>query len=147
MRVMVHYKNNVVMNYTLCAHCPYEGFRICFNGTKGRLEYYFIESGILEKVGDWIKVYGESVRGVSKIKMKGGSFGGASQKGNKVYLYIHYPNDEGVITIPDCAEPFKSARMLGSDKELTLEYLPGKLLIHGTPKFELNTIPVVCLKR
>ena len=105
------------------------------------------ERSILEKVGDWIKVYGESVRGVSKIKMKGGSFGCASQKGNKVYLYIHYPNDEGFITVPGCAEQFKSARMLGSGKELTLEYKPGKLLIHGTPKFELNTIPVVCLER
>ncbi|MBQ7208759.1 MAG: Gfo/Idh/MocA family oxidoreductase [Lentisphaeria bacterium] len=46
MSVMVRYKNNVVMNYTLCAHCPYEGYRICFNGTKGRLEFYVIESGV-----------------------------------------------------------------------------------------------------
>ena len=45
MSVMVRYKNKVVMNYTLCAHCPYEGYRICFNGTKGRLEFYVIESG------------------------------------------------------------------------------------------------------
>ncbi|MBR7107858.1 MAG: Gfo/Idh/MocA family oxidoreductase [Lentisphaeria bacterium] len=46
MSVMVRYENNVVMNYTLCAHCPYEGYRICFNGTKGRLEFYVIESGV-----------------------------------------------------------------------------------------------------
>lgn len=44
MSVMVRYRNKVVMNYTLCAHCPYEGYRICFNGTKGRLEFYVIES-------------------------------------------------------------------------------------------------------
>lgn len=46
MSVMVRYKNKVVMNYTLCAHCPYEGYRICFNGTKGRLEFYVIERGV-----------------------------------------------------------------------------------------------------
>ena len=46
MGVMVRYQNNVVMNYTLCAHCPYEGYRICFNGTKGRLEFFVIESGV-----------------------------------------------------------------------------------------------------
>lgn len=44
MSVMVRYRNKVVMNYTLCAHCPYEGYRICFNGTKGRLEFYVIEN-------------------------------------------------------------------------------------------------------
>ena len=48
MSVMVRYKNNVVMNYTLCTHCPYEGYRICFNGTKGRLEFYVIESGVTQ---------------------------------------------------------------------------------------------------
>ena len=48
MGVMVRYKNNVVMNYTLCAHCPYEGYRICFNGTKGRLEFYVIERGVTQ---------------------------------------------------------------------------------------------------
>ena len=67
--------------------------------------------------------------------------------GNKVYLYLHYPNDEGFITVPDCSEQFKSARMLGSGTPLPLEYKPGKLLIHGTPEFELNTIPVICLER
>jgi hypothetical protein len=45
MSVMVRYENKVVMNYTLCAHCPYEGYRICFNGTKGRLEFFVIERG------------------------------------------------------------------------------------------------------
>ena len=48
MSVMVRYKNNVVMNYTLCAHCPYEGYRICFNGTKGRLEFYIVERGVTQ---------------------------------------------------------------------------------------------------
>ena len=105
------------------------------------------ERAVLETVGDWIKVYGESVKGCSRIKMNGGSFGCASQKGNKVYLYLHYPSDEGFITVPGCSEPFKSAYMLGSGKELTLEYMAGKLLIHGTPKFEMNTIPVICLER
>ena len=48
MSVMVRYKNNVVMNYTLCAHCPYEGYRICFNGTKGRLEFYVVDRGMTQ---------------------------------------------------------------------------------------------------
>ncbi len=44
MNVMVRYANNVVMNYCLCAHCPWEGYRVCFNGTKGRLEFNIVEN-------------------------------------------------------------------------------------------------------
>jgi len=38
MNVMVRYKNGAVLNYLLCAHTPWEGYRVCFNGTAGRLE-------------------------------------------------------------------------------------------------------------
>lgn len=41
--VMVRYKNNAVMTYSLNAHCPWEGYRVCFNGTKGRLEFNVVE--------------------------------------------------------------------------------------------------------
>lgn len=37
--VMVRYSNRAVMTYSLNAHCPWEGLRVCFNGTKGRLEF------------------------------------------------------------------------------------------------------------
>lgn len=43
MNVMVRYQNNVVMNYCLYAHSPWEGYRACFNGTKGRLEFNVVE--------------------------------------------------------------------------------------------------------
>ena len=44
MSVMVRYTNRAVMTYTLNAFCPWEGYRICFNGTKGRLEFNVVES-------------------------------------------------------------------------------------------------------
>ncbi len=43
MNVMVRYENNVVMNYSLYTHSPWEGYRVCFNGTKGRLEFNVVE--------------------------------------------------------------------------------------------------------
>ena len=57
MSVMVRYKNNVVMNYTLCAHCPWEGYRIVFNGTEGRLEFNVVESGFT-RPGEDMSVFG-----------------------------------------------------------------------------------------
>lgn len=38
MSVMVKYSNDVKMNYSLNAFMPFEGFRLGFNGEKGRLE-------------------------------------------------------------------------------------------------------------
>lgn len=43
MAVMVRYANQAVMAYSLNAHSPWEGYRVCFNGTKGRLEFNVVE--------------------------------------------------------------------------------------------------------
>jgi len=44
MGVMVRYRNKAVMTYSLNAHCPWEGYRACFNGTRGRLEFNVVET-------------------------------------------------------------------------------------------------------
>ncbi len=38
MSAQVKYKNNVILNYSLTTYSPYEGWRVAFNGTEGRLE-------------------------------------------------------------------------------------------------------------
>ena len=43
MGVMVRYRNKAIMTYSLNAHAPWEGFRVCFNGTRGRLEVNTVE--------------------------------------------------------------------------------------------------------
>ncbi|MDR1282716.1 MAG: Gfo/Idh/MocA family oxidoreductase [Opitutaceae bacterium] len=37
--LLITYRNRIVMTYHLTAYSPWEGFRIAFNGTRGRLEY------------------------------------------------------------------------------------------------------------
>jgi hypothetical protein len=39
MNVLVKYRTGPVLNYSLNAYLPREGFHVAFNGTKGRLEY------------------------------------------------------------------------------------------------------------
>ena len=48
--VNVLYKKGTVMSYSLTAHSPYEGFKIAFNGTDGRLEFCKID-GRYEELG------------------------------------------------------------------------------------------------
>jgi predicted dehydrogenase len=38
MSAQVKYENNVVLNYSLTTYSPYEGWKVAFNGTKGRIE-------------------------------------------------------------------------------------------------------------
>ncbi|MFG2073763.1 Gfo/Idh/MocA family protein [Nonomuraea maritima] len=43
MSVLVRYANRAVMTYSLHAHAPWEGYRVAFNGTEGRLELDVVE--------------------------------------------------------------------------------------------------------
>lgn len=40
MAVLVCYRSGVIMNYSLIAYSPWEGFRLAITGDKGRIEYY-----------------------------------------------------------------------------------------------------------
>lgn len=40
MNVNIKYANNVYVNYMLTTYSPWEGWRVAFNGTKGRLEAF-----------------------------------------------------------------------------------------------------------
>lgn len=43
MSVLIKYANGVQVNYSLTTYSPYEGYRLAFNGTKGRLETWIHE--------------------------------------------------------------------------------------------------------
>jgi predicted dehydrogenase len=44
MSVSVKYRRGAILNYILHAYSPYEGYRIAFNGTRGRLEHAACEN-------------------------------------------------------------------------------------------------------
>ncbi|MDR1938907.1 MAG: gfo/Idh/MocA family oxidoreductase, partial [Tannerellaceae bacterium] len=44
MAASIRYANGVQVSYSLTAYSPYEGYRIAFNGTKGRLDAWIQES-------------------------------------------------------------------------------------------------------
>ncbi|MBE7051505.1 MAG: Gfo/Idh/MocA family oxidoreductase, partial [Ruminococcaceae bacterium] len=52
MSVLVKYKKGAQLSYSLVAYAPYEGYKVCFTGTKGRLEYEVRESTYINGAGD-----------------------------------------------------------------------------------------------
>jgi len=52
MGVMVRYKNKAIMTYSLNSYIPKEGFRVVFNGSKGRMELDVLEQSYVNSGGD-----------------------------------------------------------------------------------------------
>ncbi len=52
MAVQIRYANKVQVSYSLTTYSPYEGYRIAFNGTKGRMESWIKERQPWEELED-----------------------------------------------------------------------------------------------
>ncbi|QUL53834.1 Gfo/Idh/MocA family oxidoreductase [Paenibacillus tritici] len=52
MGVMVQYSNKAILTYSLNAYMPWEGYRIAFNGSKGRIEMSIVETSYVNAGGD-----------------------------------------------------------------------------------------------
>ena len=52
MGALVKYKNGAILTYSLIAYSPWEGFRVVFNGTKGRLELDVVEMSYVNSGGE-----------------------------------------------------------------------------------------------
>ena len=63
MGVLVKYKSGAILTYSLNAYLPWEGYRIAFNGTKGRLEMSIVEQSYVNSGGD--KALEGAVKGTS----------------------------------------------------------------------------------
>jgi len=82
MAVQIKYANNVQVSYSLTTYSPYEGYRIAFNGTKGRLEAWIKERQPWpEPASDEIRLtrsFGESQ--IINIPHSGGGHGGGDAR-------------------------------------------------------------------
>jgi len=70
MAVQVKYANNVYMSYSLTTYSPYEGWRIGFNGTKGRLDSWLDipwQKGMADQI-DQSKLYEKGMNTEQKVK-------------------------------------------------------------------------------
>lgn len=52
MSVVVRYRNKAMLTYSLNAYMPWEGYRIAFNGTKGRIEMEIVEKSYVNAGGE-----------------------------------------------------------------------------------------------
>ena len=102
MAVLVGYESGATLTYSLNAHAPWEGYRVAFNGTEGRLELSVCERAAVvpESAGD---VLGGS-RGIaldpSAAPDHAGDAGGPRVPGTELILQRHWSRAER-IAIPE----------------------------------------------
>ena len=70
MAVLVRYDNGATMTYHLTAYAPWEGYRVMFNGSKGRLELDVVESDHVRLDGAG-ELKGEAIHGAAAAVEKG----------------------------------------------------------------------------
>jgi hypothetical protein len=89
MAVQIRYKNKVQVSYSLTTYSPYEGYRIAFNGTEGRLEAWIKESQPWEEKKEdelvLVKNFGERIL-IPIPHGAGGHGGGDTRLKNKIFL-------------------------------------------------------------
>lgn len=89
MSVQIKYMNNVHVTYSLTTYSPYEGYRIAFNGTEGRLEAWIHERQPWPKENyDEIMItdnFGK-MENIRIAEQTGGHGGGDDRMKNEIFL-------------------------------------------------------------
>ena len=82
-------------------------------------------------IGEWLKVYGETIYGTRKSFMKPAPWGVAVEKGDKVYLHILDPEKTGgKIELKELPFTVKNASHFGTGKKVRFSPAPnGGLLL------------------
>jgi alpha-L-fucosidase len=101
----------------------------------------------LKQMGDWLKIYGETIYGTKGGPLSARNWGVTTQKGNKVYVHILNWQDE-TFTLPKLARKISSAKLF-SDKSV-LKFQENdfgiNLLIPKSKMDEVDTIVELELK-
>ena len=115
--MMVRYENGVIMTYSTNAYSPYEGFRVNFTGTKGRIELVVVEDKYVP--GNEREAYGLGNEGEESKSGDRYVQGGIKEKNIRVFPMFGQPYD---VEIPygigghGGGDPLLLADILGGQK-------------------------------
>lgn len=93
MAATIKYKNGVQVSYSLTAYSPYEGYRIAFNGTKGRLDAWIQESNPTTDANYDELVLSKNFGKREYIQIPQGSGHGGGDTLLKDHIFVSHTND------------------------------------------------------
>jgi alpha-L-fucosidase len=86
------------------------------------------EADRLRRVGEWLKVNGESIYGTRGGPFKPGDYGVSTRKGGTVYVHVLKWPESGPLNLPAVPGDLKAARLLAGG-QVEARQTDGRLLI------------------
>jgi alpha-L-fucosidase len=95
----------------------------------------------LSAVGDWLKIYGETIYGTRGGFMKPKAWGAITEKGNKVYLHILNPDGEKLLL----RMPYRigSAKLFRGKSSVRFQALPDGYAVIDLKGIEMDPVDTV----
>jgi len=154
MNLLVRYHSGAQMSYSLTAYCPWEGFRIAFTGTKGRIELEEVETSYINSGGGssgegesqkqsltvrpmWEKPYnvsfekGEGSHAGGDVQMLKDIFGSETIKDPLERAAGHIDGVRSILTGIAANKSFSTGAPVIIDKMMSIQALP-----HGNVNLE-----------
>lgn len=105
----------------------------------GEIQPEFVER--LAKVGDWMKIYGETIYGTKGGFIKPQEWGAVTEKGNRIYLHLlNYNSDKFLIKIP---QSLKTAKYFNGAAAVKFQKLDNNFYVFdlsSAPKNEMDVV-------
>ena len=74
------------------------------------------QAACLLKIGEWLKMNGESIYGTRGGPFKPGEYGGTTRKGKTIYVHVTQWPSDGALKLPNLAAKLTGARLPGGGK-------------------------------
>lgn len=102
----------------------------------GEIQPEFVER--LAKVGEWTKVYGETIYGTKGGFIRPQEWGAVTEKGNKTYLHLlKFKDDKFMLKIP---QAFKTAKLFKNGTPIKFQKLDNNYFVFDIAALDKNEI-------
>jgi alpha-L-fucosidase len=102
----------------------------------GEIQPEFVER--LAKVGDWTKVYGETIYGTKGGFIRPQEWGAVTEKDNKIYLHLlKFKDDKFMLKIP---QAFKTAKLFKNGTAIKFQKLDNNYFVFDVAALDKNEI-------
>lgn len=102
----------------------------------GEIQPEFVER--LAKVGEWTKVYGETIYGTKGGFIRPQEWGAITEKGNKIYVHLlKFQDDKFMLKIP---QAFKAAKLFKNGTAIKFQKLDNNYFVFDVAALDKNEI-------
>jgi len=82
----------------------------------------------LREMGEWLKIYGDSIYGTRGGPVKPGGWGATTQRGNTIYVHVLDPSLT-VLALPGITKPVRDAHLMNGGASVNYAISDGSVVL------------------